>query len=64
MKGQGMKSLAGFGAAPQAGLGSSPTYPNVEKPFWQSSQGAKRYLTGELCKTRIQAQNMIGAACD
>ena len=55
MKGQGMKSLAGFGAAPQAGLGSSPTYPNVAKPFWQSSQGAKRYLTMGDCEKGNQA---------
>ena len=31
---------------PQAGLGGSPTYPHVAKPFGESSQGAKRYLTG------------------
>ena len=31
---------------PQAGLGGSPTYSHMAKPFRQSSQGAKRYLTG------------------
>ena len=37
-KGQGMKSLAGFGAAPQAGLGGSPISPEKNAVSEQAAQ--------------------------
>ena len=36
-----MKSLAGFGAGPQAGLGGSPTYPIYQKKEAVSEQDAE-----------------------
>ena len=53
-----MKSLAGLGAEPQVGLGGSPTYALMAKPFCKSSQGAKRYLTVDLPEARIDLKRV------
>ena len=49
----GLKSLAGSGAAPQAGgWGQSPHRLPSRSDKEKNSQGAKRYLTENLCKLR------------
>ncbi len=40
-------------ARSEEGVGRQPNVFLMQKPFWQSSQGAKRYLTGEFPECSI-----------